>query len=85
MRDVKRELWRELFAFLQYLVLLLAALFGAFMWLTTPGDGSAINIKEAWKNEWPYIQCVVFVFVTLSVLRLAAVYLFRRPTGKSLD
>lgn len=77
MRDV---LEREMSASIQFFILMLIALVGAFFWML-PGGGSdgefaeAINLTEAWKNVSPYVSSVLLIFVALSVLRLAAVYL----------
>jgi hypothetical protein len=70
---------REISASIQFFLIMLFALIAAFFWML-PGGGNgeyavAINLTEAWKDVAPYVNSVLLIFVALSVIRLAAIFL----------
>jgi hypothetical protein len=66
---------RELFVAVQYFVILILTVVLAFNVEMSQysGDGSHINMSEAWKNVEPYVRQVLLVFAVLSTLRFAVV------------
>ena len=71
-----QELKREFSLSLQYFLLVLVAFVAAFFgMLPDAGDGTHINLKEAWRNVDPYVKSVLLIFSALCVARFFVVYL----------